>query len=232
MAEEAEYLRIGTTLLVLDAIEAGYLSKTPKISRPIKALRTICADPTLAAKVRFKDGSTRTALEIQKLYFDACMQFVADSNDATEEAKDILNRWGEVLLHLLTDSKTLVGRLDWVTKRYLVDTTTEPADDIAVKKKIDLRYHELSADGYYRQLESTGVTRSILTQDEIEAATGSPPRDTPATIRSRYLKTYAPSQKVLGVNWNTITISQGFETKHIELASAGPAQAESGSGIL
>ncbi len=57
MAEEAEYLRIGTTLLVLDAIEAGYLSSFPKISRPIKSLRTICADPSLAAKVRFKEGN-------------------------------------------------------------------------------------------------------------------------------------------------------------------------------
>jgi proteasome accessory factor A len=227
MAEEAEYLRIGTTLLVLDAIEAGYLSNTPRISRPIKSLRAICADPSLAAAVRFKDGKNRTAIEIQKRYYEACAKFVNESKDTSDEAKDILNRWGEVLSLLETNPSALVGRLDWVTKRYLLETTTEESDDLAVKKKIDLRYHELSADGYYRQLETTGITRAVLTPEEIEAATQTPPKDTPATIRSRYLKTFAPSQRILGVNWNTITISQDFETKHIELSEESVTAKES-----
>src|SRR5262249_41332803 len=41
MAQLAEYLKVGTTLLVLDAIEAGELKDAPRLWRPIKALRNI-----------------------------------------------------------------------------------------------------------------------------------------------------------------------------------------------
>ncbi len=219
MAEEAEYLRVGTTMLALDALEAGYLSKVPLISRPIKALRIFCADPSLEAKVRCKDGVLRSALDIQRHYYEACARLVAESPDANDEARDILSRWGEVLSLLETNPGALVGRLDWITKRFLLEQTQDAdADtDQAVKKKIDIRYHELSPDGYYRRLETTGCTRAILSADEIEDATHFPPHDSPATKRSRYLRAFSRAEKTLRVNWNTITLGRGSDAKTIEL---------------
>ena len=222
MAEEAEFLRIGTTMLVLDAIEAGYLSAAPRVSRPIQSLRAICADPSLKVKVRCKDGVKRSALEIQRHYYEASARYVAESKDATEEARDILSRWNEVLSLLEADPDELVGRLDWVTKRFLLGQTTEPSDGLTIKKKIDIRYHELSSDGYYRQLESTGVTRSILASEDIERATRQPPQDTPATVRSQYLRNYGPSGQVVGVNWNTITLGPVWDERQIDLTRPEP----------
>ncbi len=151
---------------------------------------------------------------------------MAESNDATDEAKDVLNRWGEVLSLLETNPSDLVGRLDWVTKRYLLQTAIEENDDLAVKKKIDVHTMNSRRMAIIGSWKPPGVVRSILTPEEIEAATQSPPTDTPATIRSRYLKTFGQG-KVLGVNWNTITISQGFETEDIELSNPSPAPKES-----
>src|SRR5262249_9896587 len=51
MAQFAEYLKIGTTLLVLDAIEAGELKEAPRLRRPLRALRAISADPDLQTTV-------------------------------------------------------------------------------------------------------------------------------------------------------------------------------------
>ena len=42
MAETAEYLRIGTTMLVLDAIEADCFPRVPQVRRPIRALPRPC----------------------------------------------------------------------------------------------------------------------------------------------------------------------------------------------
>ncbi len=222
MAEEAEYLRVGTTLLVLDAMEAGYFPSALRISRPIKSLRAICADPSLQTKVRCKDGQPRTALEIQRHYYAACTRFVAESSEATDEARDILKRWDEVLTLLETAPDELIGRIDWVTKRFLLGQTTQETDDLAIKKKIDIRYHELSPEGYYRQLESTGITRAILTPEEIEQATQQPPQNTPATARSYYLRTFGPGKQITGVNWNQITLGRQDDIRIIDLTDPVP----------
>lgn len=217
MAEEAEFLRVGTTMLVLDALEAGYLADVPHIKRPIKSLRTICADPTLQTTIRCSDGKSRTSLEVQRLYFQACQKFVAEAPHATDDARDILHRWEEVLTLLETNPEALVGRLDWVTKRFLLRQTVDEDAELSVKKKVDIKYHELSPDGYYRQLQTTGVTRSLLPLEAIERATEFPPRDTPATVRHRYMEKLAGSNRLLRVNWDTITVGQGWNAMKIEL---------------
>jgi proteasome accessory factor A len=46
MCEEAELLRLGTTMLVIDAWEAGALQDAPRLAHPIRAMKAICADPS------------------------------------------------------------------------------------------------------------------------------------------------------------------------------------------
>ena len=68
MADVAEFLRVGTTLLVLDAIEAGALPNPPQLAAPIQALHQICADTSLSTQVRLADGRCLTALQLQRFY--------------------------------------------------------------------------------------------------------------------------------------------------------------------
>jgi hypothetical protein len=108
-----------------------------------------------------------------------------------------------------------------VTNRFLHSQTSGEEEDLAVNTKSDIRYHELTSEGDHRRLETTGVTRAILTAEEIEDATQQPPRDTPATLRSQYLKAFAPGNHVQGVNWNTITVGPSWDPKQIDLNSSG-----------
>ena len=62
LCDAAEYLRVGITSLVLDVIEAGEMPAAGRIVRPMRSLRTICSDPTLAARVAFSSGRLATAL--------------------------------------------------------------------------------------------------------------------------------------------------------------------------
>ncbi|MCA9067900.1 MAG: proteasome accessory factor PafA2 family protein, partial [Planctomycetaceae bacterium] len=141
----------------------------------------------------------------------------AESSDASDEARDILSRWEEVLKLLESNPEALVGRLDWVTKRFLLRQTVDEGAELSIKKKVDIKYHELSPDGYYRQLQTTGVTRSLLPTEAIERATESPPQDTPATVRHHYLQKLIGSSQLLRVNWDTITVGHGWNALKIEL---------------
>src|SRR5207247_4981522 len=68
--------KIGTTLLVLDAIEAGELLDMPRLRRPLQALRAISADPDLQTSVPLAGGSHASALEIQRLSLNAWRRFL------------------------------------------------------------------------------------------------------------------------------------------------------------
>src|SRR5581483_2439289 len=76
LADAAEYLRVGTTLLMLDAIEAGEMPIAPRVLRPIRSLRTLCSDPSLSARIPLAGGQAASALEIQRFYLEACRRFL------------------------------------------------------------------------------------------------------------------------------------------------------------
>src|SRR5205823_1834363 len=131
-----EYLRVATTLLVIDAIEAGEMPPIPAVKRPIRSLRSICSDPTLAARVPLSGGRKATALEIQRFYFEACRRFLDRRPSVPAEARDVLRRWELVLEALGDNPQSLVGTLDWVTKRFILAKSGKGAS-WEICKKID-----------------------------------------------------------------------------------------------
>lgn len=217
MSDVAEYLRVATTLLVLDAIEAGYLKHPPRIRRPVRSLHRICRDPELAARVRLSDGRQVTALELQRYYLQVCGQFVADQQRVPPEARDTLQRWQETLDALERDPAELVGSLDWVTKRFLIDQAGGDAPWETLKK-IDIRYHELSEEGYFQVLSGTGINVRLLDEAEIGRAMRMPPPNTPATTRGQYIREFAGSDEPLTANWKRVVIGRGRDAKIVRLA--------------
>ncbi len=220
-AEQAEYLRIGTTLLVIDAIEAGHLPEPVRPRKPITALRQICADPTLAARIELAGGESCTALELQRSYLEACREFLHQHENPPPEAWQILSLWEETLDTLEHDPSELVGALDWVTKQFLLEKAGHNAA-WEVRKKIDLRYHELSAEGYFDRLQSTGIAATILDPAEVEYALRNPPSGTPATVRGRYIREFAGGEEHIAVNWRRIFLGSGRNRRQIDLARYRP----------
>ncbi len=222
MAELAEFLRVGTTALVLDAIEAGAIPPLPALPRPIRALHLLCRDPSLKQSVPFADGRQMTALEIQRYYLNACQNFVRQEYDAPDEAFEILTHWEETLddLEILQATNeapsALVGSVDWVTKKHLLE---EAGSDLSwnARKKIDIGYHELSPVGYYQMLQAVGLTVSLVDPEDMERATRTPPADTPATMRGHYIREFSSDTEALTVNWKKVVIGSRANTKTIYL---------------
>ncbi len=226
MAETAEYLRVATTLLVIDAIEAGEMPSPPRIRRPLRALRQICHDFELTGTIAVAGGAQVRALDIQRFYLDACCRFVERRPEAPAEARRVLTLWEETLDALEHDPESLIGVLDWPTKRFLLDKAGHDAS-WAQKKKIDIRYHELSPDGYFEMLKTTNMVATIVDDSDIAHARRNPPHDSPAAVRSRYIREFSGGDEPLAVNWRYVFLGRGFNTKVIPLRryQAGPKRA-------
>ncbi len=74
-------------------------------------------------------------------------------------------------------------------------------------RKIDLRFHEISADpGYQRRLESEGLLKRLTDEEEVARATREPPADTRARIRSYYIR-LGVSPESVRANWDEVEIA-------------------------
>ncbi len=227
MCESAEFLKIGSTLLVLDAIEAGYLEDAPQFARPVQALQTFVGDPTLTAAVRDRRGRLWTAVEIQRYYLSVCHRFVRDQADGvSDEVEEVLSVWEDALQALENASEDpagtdlLVGTLDWPTKRYLVDQVG-PGGRWEVKKKIDIRYHELSEDGYYETIRDVGLAPRLVDETSLERAMRWPPSETPAARRGRAIREFTGGEMTVVVGWHDMVVRNRKGKRRLSLETHG-----------
>src|SRR6195952_4933597 len=91
LAEVATYLKVGTTALVLDLIEAQALAPGLALEEPVQALQAISHDPSLTHRIRLRDGRQMTAIEMQLLYLEQAEKFVHARGDDDEQTRDVLN---------------------------------------------------------------------------------------------------------------------------------------------
>jgi hypothetical protein len=112
----------------------------------------------------------------------------------------------------------LIGRLDWITKKHLLDQAVADSSWNALKK-IDIRYHELASDGYYMMLQSAGLTHALVDPDEVEQAMRVPPADSPATMRGHFIREFATDAgSKVTVNWKQVVLGRGVRAKVVHLA--------------
>jgi proteasome accessory factor A len=146
VSETAQLLRVGTTCLVLEAIESGAAIDWPRLARPLEALGALNADPQLRVRLELADGSSATALEIQRRYARGVRRALDGSGPADAERKgwrlEVLQEWERTLELLERDPDALADRIDWLAKRALVHAEVpDPAD----RRALELRGAELLA---------------------------------------------------------------------------------------
>jgi hypothetical protein len=213
LAQTAEYLKIATTSLVIDMAEAGLLRDLPRVRRPIRALRRLIGDPELKAKVACSDGVERSALELQRLYLERAREFVASSATPSLEAREVVRLWAETLDALEHDPASLFGRIDWVSKRGLLETAGRDLD-LAERQTIALKYHELGV-GYFAELEREGLAPKLVEADEVARAMTQPPQSSPARRRSDLVRSLATEGVRALVSWDQVEIRREGERRQV-----------------
>ena len=112
----ALFLKVGATRLVLDLLEADELPPLA-LANPVAALRLLSRTPDPPWRVALVGGRTADALALAGLYRQKAKQLFGGRDPETDA---LLALWARVLAALATDPESLVGVLDWVSKRYLL----------------------------------------------------------------------------------------------------------------
>ena len=200
-------------------IEDGWLGEQGidlAVDGPVSALRAVSHDPTLAYRLRLRDGRTLTAVELQLAYLEQARKHVEDrlGVDADAETRDVLDRWESTLDRLATDPMSLSGELDWVAKLSLLEGFREREGlgwDAAKLHLVDLQYSDVRPEkGLYNRLVARGAMTRLLSEDEVVAAVSSPPEDTRAYFRGQCMARY-PGE-VAAASWDSVIFDVGRES--------------------
>jgi proteasome accessory factor A len=216
MSEIATYLKLGSTALVLDMIEANFLADDLAIVAPVRELHTISHDPSLRHAITLADGRTITALDLQGEYLDRARKYVDDrlGEDADEQTRDVLARWESVLTRLAADPMQLARELDWVAKLRLLEGYRERDGidwDSPRLQLVDLQYSDIRPEkGLYHRLVARGAMQTLLEPGLAEKAVAAPPEDTRAFFRGECLRRYGPA--VAAASWDSVIFDIGRES--------------------
>ena len=215
MCEYATALKVGTTQLVLDLIERG-AAPTLELEQPVAAIKQLSRDADLKATVRQKNGRTLSGLDIQELYYVAAQRTLAGTD---ADSDWVLREWSETLRLLTQDRSQLVGKLDWVTKLWLLETFVREERiglDDPWLASLDLEYHNVNADrGLYLGLEAEGRVWRMTTEADIEQALVTGPQDTRGGLRGLCVRRF-PDQ-IKSMQWERIQFSGGLIPKMLEM---------------
>ena len=116
-SELSNYLKVGTTALVIAMADAGIKRKRAmSLTLPVNSILKFSLDEQCKTQARCDDGIRRSAIDIQRQYLELAEDNLSQSF-MPEWAEEVCTRWRRVLDDLESGPGTsLVGSLDWPTK--------------------------------------------------------------------------------------------------------------------
>jgi proteasome accessory factor PafA2 len=229
MCEVASFLKLGTTQIVLQMMEDGFLTEDWSLKDPVQAVRGISMNHE--TPIEMGDGRALTAVQLQRLFLEKAEAFNGSAGAAVIPDYDkILASWADVLdgleglklspdYHIVDDPGDLVQKLDWVLKLWLVNRYRKARDndwDHPLLSVLDLQYHRVdNQDGLFYKLQRDGLTARICDDEEIGRYVEQAPADTRAYFRSRCIQKFA--REIYLLNWEMIGFDHGEVHRMIPL---------------
>src|SRR5579875_450417 len=212
LAEVATFVKVGATALVLAMIEDDWFGERDlSLATPVRAIRQVSWDLSLAQPLELAAGGTITALGLQWELFGLARKYAEDRGlsclGSEEVGREVLRRWEAVLAGLESDPSSLAGQLDWVAKYQLLSAYRERHGLNWSDHRLaamDLQYHDVRPE---RSLFARLSTERLVSEDEVLEAMTEPPRSTRAYFRGRCLQRWAAS--VAAANWDSIVFDLG-----------------------
>lgn len=210
MAELSTYLKVGTTAILLEMVEAGFEIPPVELQDPVQSIKEVSRDLTMKGVMTLSDGRRSTAIDIQRTYLRAAQDYYA-SHELTPSIKDVLVQWESVLDKLEQDPMQLARVLDWAAKRQMILSYMDRKgcgwDDPRISL-LDLQYHDVRPDkGLYYTLERGNRIDRLLQDEDITKAEGTAPSETRAYFRGECLKKFP--QAVYAMSWTSVLFDIG-----------------------
>ncbi len=204
MSEYVTFVKIGTTAALLQMLEADVVFRDLSLENPIRAIREISHDPSCRRLVRLANGRELSALDIQWEYLERVMRYSRTAGFPAQ-VEQAVGMWEHLLTGLEKDPMSLSREVDWVMKLHLIEKY-QARHDLAMSSArlglLDLAYHDVNRDrGLYYLLERRGMTERVVTDEQVNEATTTPPATTRARLRGSFIKAAKAKKRDFTVDW-------------------------------
>jgi proteasome accessory factor A len=196
-------LKVGTTSLVLDLLEMDRMPKMV-LADAVLSFRGMSHQPDGPWLVTLADGRVENAVELLFQFYEAARY---EFNGRDDETNTLLDVWQETLTALGKQPEALVGKVDWITKRWLfqqfIDRERIPWIDPWLRSQ-DLEFHHIDpARNLGMALAQTPIAWEVTHSDIMEAARQAP-SNTRAQIRSHIMHQLKHHPIRYFVDWEVI----------------------------
>ena len=205
MSPFATALKVGTTACVLALLEQGRLPQRLSLLDAVQSTRDVSRDPTHAWIVQLENGKTISSLDVQWRFYEASVKHLAGTDEETDW---LLESWRFTLEALAGKPESLIGGVDWVTKKWLLEAFMAAEDigwDDPWLQSLDLEYHNIDrAQGLFFGVEAgkrIGEWNHSVRRPE---ATNTPPANTRAAGRGRAVEFFQQHEQPYVINWDSI----------------------------
>jgi len=195
-------LKVGTTSLVLDLLELDLLPPVA-LQDSVAVLRQISRAPDGPWPVVVHGGGTVPATTLLRRYLEASE---AEFRGRDAETDAVLRDWRFALDSLETEPDQLVGRVDWITKRWLFRRFVESEGigwDHDWMKSQDIEFHHVES-GRNLGLALAADTVWTPSMERVEAAMSTAPADTRAAVRGHAIRELARRGVVSFIDWEIV----------------------------
>ncbi|MDO4664640.1 MAG: proteasome accessory factor PafA2 family protein [Actinomycetaceae bacterium] len=199
VAQVSTWLKVGTALLVLDALERGVSFDDLQLLRPLHAIRVINHDLSVQTKVELANGRFLTALEIQKEFLDRI-----DPNYLGEVA----TTWAKVLEAIACgDLDKIAAEVDWAAKYRILRRARQKHGwelGSAQIRRLDLAYHDICDLG--PKMHERGLLRPIVNAAATQKAKEKAPSTTRANVRGAAIASAQANRLDLMADWSHLRL--------------------------
>lgn len=206
----AIFLKIGTTRLVLDLLDADELPQLA-LHDAVTTLRLLSRTLSTPWSVPLADGKLSDAVELLAIYQQKAKQLFK-GRDAETDA--LLDLWARVLHGLAHNMGSLVGILDWVTKEHLLREfcRSERLEwGHPWLESQDLEFHHIDPE------RSLGLalanSKGFWAPSGLEQAMSEPPVDSRAHARSRLMREIQGKESSYFLDWEAVEVPNQKRTR-------------------
>src|SRR5258705_8429680 len=205
MSPFANALKIGTTACILTLLEAGRLPRNLVLADAVQSTRDISRDTSEQWIVRLENGKTMSALDVQWEFHHLAQKHLRHSS---AETNWLLENWGYVLEAIPHNRQALIGGVDWITKKWLLETFVQSEGlgwDDPWLQSIDLEYHNVDPRlGLFFNVTPGKRISDWNNGARRPSAMQVPPVNTRASGRARAVSFFQNCNFPYVINWDSI----------------------------
>ena len=216
IAEPTTGLRSALTLLLLDALEAGWDFTDLVLADPLATLSALGESPWGDVPAVTDDGRRLSAVDLQEAFLERLTSYLGDVGepDFLRGAEHLLTDLAPRVISSLRhhDDSSIDTEIDWAIKRRLMRAQRERHPELtgevldALRSRVDLAYHDLNAEtGLAPRLVAQGAMVRLCEPAEIERARHTPPA-TRAALRGAFVAACLEVGADFSVTWESLRL--------------------------